>query len=246
MDGLFFLKSSIPKGLPSNVKGIQLDPVSLGFACGGVDKYCSTAYSQMWQHYGSVAKLRSKYGIDGKVAFVSFSAGLGFMAPLLNSDKDRADVSAVVLLDSTFGFGPPGYIKAAKDAASGKMLLVSLTSDKGTTDAGNNGDYAWRQLVVKPSGLSLSESPSRSPMPAPSKGVTRAGDLWYYRYADAELHHWDMHKVLSPVLDAHLLPYLRGENGDGSKVGGWMYWALGLITAAAGVVLWRRGETSQD
>ena len=243
MDGIFFLKSSVAKDLPSNVKGIALDPVALGFACGGSDKYCSTAYSQMWQHYGSVAKLRSKYGIDGKVSFVSFSAGHGFLAPLLNSDKDRADTSAVILLDSTFGYGPPGYIKTAKDAAAGKMLLVSATSDKGSTDAMNNGDYAWRQLVMKPSGLTLSESPSRSPMPPPSKGVARSGDLWYYRYADAELHHWDMHKILPNVLDAHLLPYLRGDR-DGSGVGGWMYWALGLLTLGAGFVLWRRGERS--
>lgn len=242
MDGLFFLKSSVPKGLPSNIKGIQLDPVALGFACGGSDKYCSTAYSQMWQHYGSVAALRSKYNIDGQVAFVSFSAGHGFMAPLLNSDKDRSDVAAVVLLDSTFGYGPPGYIKAAHDAVAKKMLLVSVTSDKGTTDAGNNGDYAWRQLVLKPSGLSLDSTSPKSPMPTPKEGVTRSGDLWYYRYTDAQLHHWDMHKILPNVLDAHLLPYLRGERDDDSGVGGWMYWALGLLTLGAGFLLWRRGE----
>ena len=43
MDGLFFLKASVPKGLPEGVKGIQLDPVALGFECGGADKHCSTA-----------------------------------------------------------------------------------------------------------------------------------------------------------------------------------------------------------
>lgn len=237
-DGIFFLKSSVPDNLPKGVKGIQLDPVTLGFGCAGADKYCSTAYYQLWQHYGSVAKLRAKYGVDGKIAFVTFSAGHGFMAPLLNSDKDRADVAAVALIDSTFGYGPPGYIKAAKDAAAGKMLLVSATSDKGTTDAGNNGDYAWRQLVVKPSGLNLSATTPRAPMPVPGKGVSRARDLWYYRYADEELHHWDMHKVLQPVLAAHILPYLRGER-DGTGVGGWMYWALGLLTLGAGWWIWK-------
>jgi hypothetical protein len=237
-DAIFFLKSSVPKGLPANVKGIQLDPVALGFECDGTDKHCSTAYSQMWSHYGSTDALRSKYGIDGKIAFVSFSAGHGFMAPLLNSDKDRADVTSVLLLDSTFGYGPPGYVKAAHDAVAGKLQLVSVTSDKGTTNAGNDGDYAWRQLVLKPSGISMGSEPARSPMPAPALGVQRAGDLWYYRYKDAEIHHWDMYKLLSPTLDAHVLPYLRGERG--SKTGGWMYWALGLVTVAAFAFLWKR------
>lgn len=234
MDGIFFLKTSVP-ALPANVKGIQLDPVALGFACGGADPHCSTAYSQMWGHYGSVDQLRTKYGIDGKIAFVSFSAGHGFMGPMLNSDKDRSQIDSVILLDSAFGSVQPGYVKTLQDAAAGKLLLVSVTSDKGTKNLLDNGDYAWRQ-VLKSSGVSLSPSSARNPMPVP-ESVERSGDFFYYRYRHAQIPHWEMGKLLKPVLEAHALPYLRGERE--SRVGGWMYWALGIVTVAAGTWIWK-------
>lgn len=242
-DGLFTLKASVPPNLPPGTKGVALDPVAYGFACGGEDKYCSTAYSQLWQHFGpgAVKKLRAKYGIDGRVAFVGFSAAHGFMNPLLASDVDRADVSAVFLLDATFGGGKDGYVKAAKDAAAGRLQLVSVTSDKGTTDALNNGDYAWRQFVLKPAGLALAPASPVPPMAKPGGGVLRAGELWYYRYKDAEVHHWDMGKVLSPVLQAHLW-----KGGAGKKPTPWGL-ILGALGVAAGVgyFLWTRKQMVQ-
>ncbi len=239
-DAVFFLKAGAPSNLPPNTKAVVLDPPAYGFSCGGADKLCSTAYSQLWQHLGpgAVKKLRAQYGVDGRVAFVGFSAAHGFLNPLLNSDQDRADVSAVFLLDSTFGGGKDGYVKAAKDAAAGKLQLVSVTSDKGTTDALNNGDYAWREFVLKPAGLALAPASPVPPMPKPGGGVLRAGELWYYRYKDAELTHTSMGKVLSPVLQAHLW-----KTGAGKKPTPWGL-ILGAVGLAAGVgyFLWTRKQ----
>lgn len=235
MDAIFFLKASVPSGLPANVKGIQLDPVAYGFACGGADKYCSTAYSQLWQHLGGptgsvIANLKKKYGIDGKVSFVGFSAAHGFLNPLLAHESP----DAVVLVDATFGGGKDGYIKAAKAAAVGGPLLVSVTSDKGSTDALNNGDYAWRKFVLEPAGVTL--SPAASAMtPPPSKGVSKLGNLWYYRYSDAELHHWDMGKILPSVVKSVLLPYLSGAGGGPPKKSVWPL----VFTLAGAYLAWR-------
>ena len=233
MDAIFFLKAGVPSGLPPNVKGIQLDPVTYGFSCGGADKYCSTAYSQLWQHLGGaaggvIAKLKAQYGIDGKVSFVGFSAAHGFLNPLLNHESP----DAVVLVDATFGGGKDGYIKAAKAAAVGGPLLVSVTSDKGSTDALNNGDYAWRKFVLEPAGMTLSPTSPVSPMPPPSKGVSSLGNLWYYRYSDAEIHHWDMGKILPHVVKAHLSGAV-GKSGPKSS------FLPVLIAVAGGYFVWR-------
>lgn len=218
MDAIFFLKAGVPKGLPANVKGVALDPVEYGFACGGADKHCSTAYSQLWSALGGpqgrvIPTLRNKYGVDGRVAFVSFSAGHGFMNPLLA----RESPDAVVLLDSTFGGGKAGYVRAAQSAAAGGPLLLTATSDKGTTDALSNGDYAWREAVLKPAGLlSMPTTPVLAPMPAPGEGAFGQGNLFYYRYTDAELTHTSMGKLLTPSIQAYLLPYWAGTLGKRS------------------------------
>lgn len=240
MDGIFFLKAGVPKGLPSSVKGVALDPVAMGFACGGADKYCSTAYSGMWQALGGpqgqvIPTLRKKYGIDGKVAFVSFSAGHGFMNPLLT----RETPDAVVLLDSTFGGGKTGYVRAAQAAASGGPLLASVTSDKGTTDALSNGDYAWREFVLKPSGLSPEPASTLSPMPQPSEGSFSQGNLYYYRYSHAELPHTSMGKLLTPAVQAFVLPYFSGTLGA-RKFSKW-WWFLGGVAVFGGLYLLSRG-----
>lgn len=231
MDGVFFLKAPIVP-VPG-AKSIALDPVQYGFACGGVDKYCSIAYSQLWQHFGAgqvVQKLRAKYSIDGRVAFVGFSAAHGFLNPLLNNDVDRAAVSAVLLMDASFGGGKTGYIKAAEDAVAGRMLLVSATSNTG-------GDTSWSESVMEPSGLVLSPTAPASPMPAPKGGVTKRGDFWYYRY-DGAPPHWKFGKLLEPAVRAHLIPYWAGSRGRG---GGWVVTLL--LSVGAGVTayyLWRR------
>jgi hypothetical protein len=237
MDLICFLKASVPKGLPASVKGVALDPVAMGFGCGGADAYCSTAYAGMWQALGGPAgqvipNLKKKYGVDGKVAFVSFSAGHGFMNPLLAHETP----DAVVLVDSTFGGGKSGYVKAAQAAAAGGPLLVSLTSDKGTTDALSNGDFAWRKFVLDPAGLlGMSAGEVRAPMPAPSGGVFNQGNLYYYRYSHAELPHTSMGKVLSPVVQAYVLPYLAGQLGGGGRQLAWYWYALGGAAALAGL-----------
>jgi len=46
---IFFLKAT-PMNVPG-AKSVGLDPVAAGFACGGADKYCSTAFSNL---YGSL------------------------------------------------------------------------------------------------------------------------------------------------------------------------------------------------
>lgn len=228
-DGVFFLKAAPPKGMPAGVKGIGLDPVAAGFGCGGADAYCSTAYGQLWsalKSQGGVRHLRDKYGIDGKLAFVSFSAGHGLLNPLLASDPDRAATDAVVLLDSTFGGGKLGYVKAAQAAANGGPLLVSVTSDKGTTDALTNGDYAWQRFVLEPAGLKLDAVSTDPPLPEPAEGAFRKENLWYYRYSDAQYAHQNLGKLLSPVLEARLWPYFTGGGASAGR---------GVLLAGAGL-----------
>lgn len=245
-DVVFFLKAGVPKDLPAGVKGVVLEPPASCF-CGGTDKYCSSAYSCLWQSLRDssgrvIPNLRKKYNVDDKIAFAAFSAAHGFMNPLLNNDADRADTSAVFLFDAVFGGGKDGYVKAAKDAAAGKLLLVSVTSDKGTTDALNNGDYAWRKHVLEPAGLaSISSTSASAPVPTPAGGVFRAGELWYYRFMHSELPHWEIGKILGPAIRAHLGSYLSGGSA-GSKPFPWT-WVLGGVAAAAWLFAWKRRKT---
>jgi hypothetical protein len=236
MDGAIFLKSPVP-ALPAGTEGFALDPRSYGIACGGSDPLCSTAYSELWGQLGpgAVKKLRAKYGIDGQLALVGFSAAHGFLNPLLASDEDRAGVSAVFLLDAVFGGGKSGYVAAAKDAAAGRMTLVSVTSDKGSADALTNGDYAWRQHVLGPAGLDMPPAEPAAPMPAPAGGVFRSGDLWYYRFPDAQLPHWRMGEILKPVLAAHLW-----KSPGARRPRWWAYGAAAVAVAAGALVYWRR------
>jgi hypothetical protein len=245
-DAVFFLKASPPTKVtwPSGTKLVVLDPSQFG--CGGQDKYCSTAYSSLYSSYkdGSgrvLPTLRKKHDVDGKVVFVSFSAGLGFMNPLLANDADRADIAGAILMDSTFGTGGyTGYQKAAKDAAAGKLTLVSVTSDKGTKDPGYNGDYAWREAVLKPSGfLDMPKTTPAAPMPEPGEGVFRQGSLWYYRYKDAEYAHQNLGKLLAPVSEAHVVPLLRGASiGSTASVQNSPLLVAGGIAVAAGLAIW--------
>jgi len=241
-DAVFFLKAT-PKtveGLPPGTKVIGLDPVAMGLGCGGADAYCSTAYSSMWSALGGksgvMPTLRKKYGIDGRVAFVSFSAGHGFMNPLLANDSDRNDVSAVLLLDSTFGGGKTGYVKTAIDAAFGKRLLATATSDKQSTDALQNGDYAWREFVLKPADLNPPAGSVRPPMPTPDEGVFQQGALIYYRFSHKQLPHTSMGTIQSKFIQATLVPYWQGAIG-GSGPGGatWVKWVLGALAAAGAI-----------
>lgn len=244
-DAVFFLKAAAPKiSWPSGVKLITLDPSQ--FSCGGADAYCSTAYSSL---YGSLKDgsgrvtptLRKKHSVDGKIVFVSFSAGLGFMNPLLNNDADRADTAGVVLMDSTFGSGGySGYQKAATEAAGGAFNLVTVTSDKGTTDSSSNGDYAWRNAVLKPTGLlAMPQAAAVPPMPESGEGVFHQGSLWYYRYKDAEYAHQNLGKLLAPVSTAHVLPMLSGAGvGPSGATKTSPLLVAGGIAAAVGLGLW--------
>jgi hypothetical protein len=251
-DGVLFLKASPPTKVewPAGVKLVGLDPTSLGFQCGGEDKYCSTAYANLYASFKDTSGratpgIRKKYGIDGKLVFVSYSAGLGFTSPLLNNDGDRADVAGVVLMDSTFGSGYSGYQKAAKDAVAGKLALVSVTSDKGTTDSHYNGDYAFREAVLKPAGLiDMPAATAVPPMPTPGEGVFHQGALWYYRYKDSEYAHQNLGKLLAPVSEAHVVPILRGAAlssgaGDGGGISPVVV-VGGLAALVGGVYAWQR------
>lgn len=251
MDGVFWLKASPPTKVawPSGVKLVALDPVAAGFECGIEDKYCSTAFSKF---YGSLKDasgrvtpaLRKKYGVDGRIVLVSYSAGLGFANPLLANDADRADLAGAVLMDSTFGTGGySGYQKAAKDAVGGKFQLVSVTSDKGNTDASYNGDYAFREAVLKPAGLlSMPAATALPPMPTPGEGVFRQESFWYYRYKDSEYAHQNLGKLLVPVSEAHVVPMLSGAAGAGGGASGSglspVVVVAGLAALAGSVYAW--------
>jgi len=239
---VFFMKAMPPKvEWPQGTKAVVLDPPE---KCGGADPLCSTAYSKLYASLKGadgrvLPNLLRKYKVEGyRPSFVSFSAGHGCMSPFLTNAQDRADTQAVVLMDSTFGGGKTGYVAAAKDAAAGRLLLVSVTSDKGSSDALNNGDYAFRQFVLEPAGL-LNMPPTSPvpPMPKPSEGVFKQGNLWYYRYADAEAHHWELGKLMKPVVEAHLLPYLTvsGGGAPGAR-GGSILPMLAAVAAFAAAI----------
>jgi len=242
VDAIFYLKATPVKGLPPSVKGVALDPVAMGFGCGGADAYCSTAYASMWAAFGGPAGqvipyLRKKYGVDGRVAFVSFSAGHGMLNPLLQHETP----DAVVLVDSTFGGGKTGYVKAAQAAANGGPLLVTATSDKGSTDALNNGDYAWREFVLKPAGLlGMPAGQVRAPMPAPDEGVFSQGNLYYYRYSHEQLPHTSMGKLLSPLVQAYVLPYWSGALTSSRRIP-WYWYAAAGVAVLGGLYLLSRG-----
>lgn len=224
-DVVFFMKAMPPKvAWPEGTKAIVLDPPE---KCGGSDPLCSTAYSKLYASLKgadgrALPNLLKKYKVEGyRPSFVSFSAGHGFMNPFLNNAQDRSETHSVILMDSTFGGGKTGYVAAAKDAAVGKLLLVAVTSDKGSSDALQNGDYAFREFVLKPADLlDMSQTTPVPPMPKPSEGVFKRGNLWYYRYSDAEAHHWELGKLVRPVVEAHLLPYLSASGGVPSPGGG--------------------------
>lgn len=243
MDALFYLKAAPLKGVLPNAKHVALDPVAMGLGCGGADAYCSTAYSQMFSALGGagnvLSTLRKKYGVDGRIAFVGFSAAHGFLNPLLLHESP----DAVLLLDATFGGGKTGYVRAAKSAAAGGPLLAVVTSDKGTKDPLNNGDYAWQTQVLQPAGLSPSSTSPRAPMP-PGAVAFREGNLWYYKYPDAKLHHWDMGKVLKPFVEATLVPYWSGALGSGGSRPVWfeVLAALGAAAATVWVIARVRGR----
>lgn len=230
MDVVFFLKAMPPKGVSiPGAKLIGLEPPLN--VCGGTDPRCSSAYSALWQSLKDgqgrvLPNLLKKYapGAD-RVAFVAFSAAHGFMNPLLNNDADRAGTSAVLLMDASFGGGKTGYIKAARDAAEERMLLVSATSNTG-------GDASWQDFVMKPGHLFLKPTSAKPPMPPAKGGVSKLGDLWYYRY-DGAPPHWEFGTLIKPVLEAHLIPYWNKKEG-------WVYGLAALAAAAAGYFAWKR------
>lgn len=237
---VFFLKATPPSLMkwPPGTKTIVLDPPQ---KCSGSDPLCSTAYSNLYSSLKGVdgrvlPNLLKKYGVEGaQSSFVSFSAGHGFLNAYLSNDQDRVATDAVLLLDSTFGGGKTGYVKAAKAAAAGGPLFATVTSDKGTTDALNNGDYAFEKFVLVPAGLHPSTTISQPPMPAGAT-VRKQGNLWYYKYPDAKLHHWDMGKVQREFIEATLVPYWSGKLSTSSSRPIWL--DLGLAVLAAGATLW--------
>jgi hypothetical protein len=240
---VFWLKAFPAKvDWPPGTKNIVLDPPE---KCGGADPLCSTAYSSMYASFKDASgrvlpRLLKHYGVEGyRPSFVSFSAGHGFMNPFLLNAQDRADTRAVILMDSTFGGGKSGYVAAAMDAAAGRLLLVSVTSDKGSTDALNNGDFAFRKFVLEPAGLiSMPQTSAVPPMPKPSEGVFKQGNLWYYRYSDAEAHHWELGKLMKPVAEAHLAPFLSVSGGAVPKSTGAksLLPVLAAVAAVAAVI----------
>lgn len=239
-DVVFFLKS-LPNASVKALtwpSGTRLIPVDLGpWRCGGVDPLCSSGYVRMHaalrDSSGRVLPNFLKRYARGvnvtRVSFIGFSAAHGFLNKLAENDADRADIDAYVLADATFGGGKTGYKKFAADAARGKRLLVTTTSNTG-------GDEAWRLVwnaAQELTGKSPRRTEARPPVPEPSGGAWQLGALLYYlRYVDAqgktELPHWEMGHVLAPLCQGYLIPYLNG------KLGGLLpWWVWGLLGAGA-------------
>lgn len=235
---VFFLKSVPPKQAPAGVKYVAIDPPQQ-FMCGGTDPRCSSAYSAFILSLKDASgrylpRFKEKYAPDATgLAFVGFSAAHGFLNPLLNNDQDLAEIDAVYLMDATFGGGKSGYVKAAQRAAAGGMLLVSTTSHTG-------GDEAFRDHVLAPAGLlGIAPTAAASPMPSPSGGAWRIGDLWYYRFVNAsggtELPHWEMHKIQAEVLAAHP-PF--GNRSRKTATPAWVWGAAALGIGALVGAYW--------
>lgn len=247
MDGVFFLKAPTYGAAlqwPEATTRVVLEPRK-GASVSG-DWRTSTAYNQLAAELtqagdgSAVAYLRRKYGVDGRIAFMSFSAGFGFLDKILQNPVDREQVSAALLLDSSFGGGKSGYIAFGQEAARGERLLVSSTANTG-------GDASWQPVwqQIAQGGFEEELTPPRAGMPDPSGGVHQLGKLaFWYRFVDgagqSELPHWEQHKLAEPVLASYLVPYWRGEltpSGVGLKA----VKVLGALAgaAAAGIALAR-------
>lgn len=245
---VFFLKAFPGQSIknlpwPGDVRLIGIDPPA-GMLCGGADRLCSSAYSRMAQWLeDSDGRILPNFlahyarGIDlERVAFVGFSAAHGFLNPLGRHPEDRAGISAIVLMDATFGGGKTGYAEFGKNAVNGDLMLATATSNTG-------GDDAWQAVVdriVSETGEEPEQTEARTPMPEPSGGVWQIGkSLYWYRFVDerggTEMPHYRMGEILPKFLEATLIPYWKGELGG-------FRWGLaaGLaIAAAGGYTAWR-------
>lgn len=239
-DGVFFLKTpAYGKDLqwPEAVNRVILEPPrGATGACG--DWRTSTAYGVLAQQLTSagggsaVDYLRQKYGIQGRVAFMSYSAGFGFCDRICQNPRDLKQISALLLIDSSFGGGKSGYVSYGEEAARGERLLVASTANTG-------GDASWAPVwdQIRAYGAREQQVPPRGTMPAPSGGVHQLGKLaWWYRYVDSqgksELPHWEQHQLAEPMLSSYLIPYWRGELGRRNP---WRTVAALGIAAAGGV-----------
>jgi hypothetical protein len=267
-DIVFFLKE-YGKGSdlhwPGPVKLIAVDPSE--WFCGGTDPRCSTAYSNMYSSYanagggralpGFVARYAKGVSDVGRIAFVGHSAAHGFLNPLLDNDADRSMVSAVLMLDTTFGTNKTGYVKMGIDAVRGKRLFATTTANTGGDCSGASyqdvlppsrcappaavgGWVPVFNRIVEATGARPKRIATLPPMPEPSGGVTQLGDLLYWwRFVDAqggsELPHWEQGKITVPFLQAVLIPYWEGKLGGGS----WAPYAAAGIALAGGAVAWR-------
>lgn len=252
-DVVFFLKAYPSKEIQAlpwgDVKLIGVDPPP-NLMCEGKDPRCSTAYSNMWQWLKDadgrvLPNFLAHYakGIEvGRIAFVGFSAAHGFLNPLTDNDADRADIDALILMDASFGGGKTGYRKYVVDAAKGTKLFATTTA---FTGGDTSFSVVWAEAEDELGMPSVLEE-AKPPMPQPSGGSYRLGELAYYlRYVDpnnpksGELPHWEMGKVIAPMLEAYLIPYWRGDLRGG---GAWKAaaWAGALVAMGyLGYRLWR-------
>jgi hypothetical protein len=238
MDAVFFLKApAYGEGLPwpEQMSFIVLEPPK-GASVSG-DWRTSTAYSNLAAQLtaagggSAIAYLRRKHGIDGRIALMSFSAGFGFLDKILQNPMDLEQVSACLLLDSSFGGGKSGYVAFGQRAATGDALLVATTANTGGDDS---WQPVWAQIAA--GGFAEAEVEPAHTMPLPSGGVRRLGKLaFWYRFVDtagrSELPHWEQHKLAVPVLESYLLPYWKGE------LAGRRGWASTAALVAAAVAL---------
>lgn len=198
-------------------------------------------------------------GLDvGRVAFLGHSAAHGFLAPLLDNDRDRARVDAVLLLDATFGGGKGGYVKMGVDAVAGRKLFVTTTANTGgdcsrasyqdvlppaaCVPPGAVGGWVpvWNKVLAA-TGATPKRIKTLPPMPEPSGGVTKLGDaLYWWRFVNAtggsELPHWEQGKVTDKLVQATLQPWWNGELAGGG-LPAWMF-AAGAAVVVGGAAYW--------
>jgi hypothetical protein len=172
----------------------------------------------------TLPKLMASVGLpaDTEAFLGSFSAGYNIVRPALLDARDRAQVKAVVLSDSTYMSvgGPPseGYIRFALDAIGGDKMLIATASDiPGSTGLPTGWDTieALVAEIEKRSGLKFEDGADlfAGVTPNPVKAYKLGGiafGKWPSTGPGAISHPEHATKLAAQAWGTILMPWLTG------------------------------------
>jgi len=197
--------------------------------------------------------LVAKVGYDianfDRIAVAGFSAAHGLLAQVLRDDADGKYVDAALSEDACFSsptsISKPGYTQYSARAARGEKLFVHV---------GTAGDYqgvtGWQCALTnaaagaKAAGMSLASVGVPSGVPAP-KSALGVGDLVALDYSGVLSHKQVVPALTAPLVNAYLLPYLRGADFGGeppasSSAKTVVVAGATLVALAGGLYAWKR------